>query len=391
MKSVKQAGDIYNKHVMMRVDFNVPVVNGEVQDDTRIRTALPTLVYLIESGAKTILTTHLGRPGGKVVDELKLDPVAKRASEILEKEIKKVDGLVGEEVESVVNEMKPGDVIMLENTRFSRDEKNNQGTLANDLSKLADIFVQESFAVAHRASASNVGVPQYLPSFAGLLLEKEMKELTEVLEKPAHPFVVLLGGAKIETKIPVLQNLIKHADKVLVGGALVNTFLQAKGFEICDSLVDPDYGEQALEYMEQENVITPVDWIVGVKDGSTSRVATINDPLKEICKPSEAIYDIGPETIKKYKDEIGNAKLIVWNGAMGLFEQAPYEKGTNEIADAISKASKDGAHTVIGGGETILSVGNLGLLDSISHVSTGGGAMLEVLAGNELPGVKVLG
>ncbi len=390
MKSIKEAGDLNGKRVLVRVDFNVPIKDGVVEDNTRLRTALPTIQYLIEQGAKVMLITHLGRPKGQVVEELRVDLVAKELSSLLKKEVKKLDDYLGKEVKDVIEAMESGDVVLLENIRFSPEEKDNTGTLGKDLSTLADMFVLDGFGVAHRADASVVGVAAFIPAYAGLLLDKEISALSDVLNNPERPFVVLLGGKKIGTKISVLENLIKHADTILMGGALINTYLQAKGYDVCESIVDPKYADKALEYMEAPNVVTPVDWIVGQMDGSSHRVAGKDDEKRELCKPGEAIFDIGPATIDMYKNIIKDAKLIVWNGAMGYFEQPIYAKGTKEMTETVAAASKQGTYTVIGGGETLQMVESFGLTDDINHVSTGGGAMLELLAGNKLPGIAAL-
>lgn len=390
MKSIRQVTDLENKRVLVRVDFNVPVLNGIIVDDSRIRAVCPTIDFLIKHGAKVILVTHFGRPDGEVMEDFRVDPIAIKASEIFGVKVKKINEVVGEEATFVVNAMQKGEIIMLENIRFLSDEKNNTGTLAHDLANLADIFVLDGFGISHRASASVVGINKYIPSYAGLLLENEITELEKVLKNPDHPFVAVIGGAKIETKIPVLKKLLEVADKILIGGALMNTYLKADGYEVCDSLVDDNCGDEALEYMKHEKIMLPIDWVVGSKDGTKTRITTKDDEKNIICNHGEAIFDIGPKTREEFRKEIIKAKLVIWNGAMGFFEQPPYNEGTDYIANTIVEAGSEGAYTLVGGGETVQVIEMLGLIDKIGYVSTGGGAMLEYLSGKELPGITAL-
>ena len=389
MTSIRDVKELVGKRVLVRVDYNVPIKDGVVEDDFRIKAVLPTVQYLREQGAKTIIMTHLGRPKGQVDESLRTTPIAAALSLLIGTPVDTVDELVGDAVEHAIAQMDNGGVLLLENTRFSPEEKDNTGTLGKELASLADLFVLECFAVAHRADASVVGVAEHLPTYAGILFEKETTILSGLLEHPRRPFVVLLGGKKIGTKIGVLENLTKHADTILVGGALINTYLHAKGYSIGDSIIDEKYAEQAIAYMEVGNVVTPIDWVVGQFDGKKTRVVK-DDGSLEICEPGEAIFDVGPATVKKYKEALAGAGAIVWNGAMGMFEQKPYHKGTNELAKAVAEESHVGAYTIIGGGETLLASGKLGILDDMNHVSTGGGAMLEFLAGETLPGITAL-
>lgn len=386
--SIKKLSNLKNKRVLVRVDFNVAIEKGKVLEEARLRASVPTIELLTKKGAKVILISHLGRPEGKVVSELRHDPVAKALSKILKKEVKKVDF---DEMKEQISKMKPGQVVLLENIRFLKDEAKNTGTLAEDLAAFGDMFVLDGFAVAHRASASVVGIAKYLPSYAGLLLEKEIKGLDNVLLKPKKPFVAIIGGAKIETKIPVLKNLLKKADMILIGGGLLNTYLAGKKYGIADSLVDAEFIEQALLYCAKKNVIRPVDVVVGDKKGTEYRIAKIEKKPHEICKKGEMILDIGPESVQLFAEHIRKAKTLVWNGAMGYFEQEPYHIGTMAIATLVAERSKLSAvFGVIGGGETLQAMEILGMTKQVDLVSTGGGAMLEYLAGDTLPGIAAL-
>ncbi|MFA4831126.1 MAG: phosphoglycerate kinase [Patescibacteria group bacterium] len=389
IKSIKHARDLAGKRVLVRVDFNVPVKGKKVLDDSRLHASLPTIKYLMEKKAKAILLTHLGRPDGKAVKEFGVKPIADRLSEILNKKVIKLRSCEVAKVREDVLKMKNGDVVMLENVRFSSDEKKDTGTLSKDLASLADIFVLDGFGVAHRASASVTGVAKYLPSYAGLLLEKEIEGLSKVTENPKKPFVVVLGGVKIETKIPILQNLLKKADHILIGGGLVNTYLAAKGYKVGGSLIDKDYFKDAIRYCGNKKVIKPVDLVIGDKEGKKFNVRQI-DLGFGLRDSGYGIYDIGPETIRLYAKYIKQAKTIVWNGAMGYFEQKPYDAGTLAIARLVASRSKGKAFGVIGGGETLQAMDLVGMKEDVDLVSTGGGAMLEYLAGKELPGIAAL-
>lgn len=405
LKSLKQLRNLANKRVLVRVDYNVPIKNKEIgfresarlANDTRLVESLPTLQYLIKQKAKLVIVTHVGRPEGQVVPELKVDPIVKRLSELLKKPVKKLEtGNWKLEQKKVLNlrkaihNLKPGQIVMLENIRFSPDENKNTGTLAKDLASLADVFVLDGFAVAHRDAASVSGVSQFLPSYAGLLLEKEIIGLDKVMCNPQSPFVVVLGGAKMETKVPVMKNLLPKADYLLIGGGIVNTYLRALGYEVGKSLVDTEYTQQAFEYGKKKKVIKPIDVIVGTLDGKRYHVVEISKKPRKLCAADEAILDIGPATIKLYADYIKQAKTLVWNGAMGFFEQKPYSVGTLSIARLVASRSKGEAYGVIGGGETLQSMEMVGMSEYVDLVSTGGGAMLEYLSGKELPGIAAL-
>lgn len=388
MKSLRSLSNLKNKRVLVRVDFNVAIEDGKVLEETRLRASIPTIDFLTRKGAKVILLSHLGRPEGKVVSSLKLDPVARALSKILKKEVKKVDF---DGMKDAISKMKPGQVVLLENVRFLKDEEKNTGTLAEDLAVFGDMFVLDGFAVAHRASATVVGIAKFLPSYAGLLLEKEIVGLDRVLLKPKSPFVAIIGGAKIETKIPVMKNILKRADSVLIGGGLLNTYLAGKGYGMGDSLVDAEYIEQALEYCAKKNVVRPIDVVVGNKFGDEYRIVSIKKTKHEICKKGEMVLDMGPESVQLFAEVIKTAKTLVWNGAIGYFEQEPYHIGTMAIATLVAERSKlKSVFGVIGGGETLQAMDKAGMTEAIDLVSTGGGAMLEYLAGDILPGVAAL-
>ena len=348
IKSIKNIKNLKGKRVLVRVDTNVPIKNGKVKDDTRIREIIPMLKFLIQKKAKVILVAHLGRPEGKIVNDLRLDPVAERLGEILKKNVIKLDDFIGSAVVKEIAEMKNGQVLMLENIRFSADESPStrslrgdsvepgqagiKGTLAKKLASLGDIFVQEGFSVCHRADASVVGVAKYVPSYAGLLLEKEIKSLNQILNKPKHPLLAIIGGAKLETKIPVLQNISRIADAILVGGGIVNTFLLSLGYEVGASLVDKNHLAIAKKLACKKNIFLPLDVVVGTRDGKDWRVVSIEKKPHRISEPDEAIFDLGPVTIEHFCVSLTTAKTIVWNGALGYFERPPYNEATNALA-----------------------------------------------------------
>jgi 3-phosphoglycerate kinase len=390
MISIRQAKNLKGKRILVRVDFNVPMKGQKVLDDSRLIFSLPTIKYLIEKKSKVILVSHLGRPEGTKMAKYSLKPVAKRLGKLLKIKILMFDDFRGSKVAEKINQMKGGQVAMLENIRFCPEEKNNKGTLGKDLADLADVFVLDGFAVAHRPDASVVGMNKYLPNYAGLLLEKEITALDKALKNPKHPFILILGGAKTETKIPVLNNLLPKADKILIGGAISNTYLYALGYEIGDSLYDKDMKKQILSLIKNKKIIIPVDLVVGNKNGKKCRVIKIKQPDRKICSKNEAVFDIGPETISIFADYIKSAKTLVWNGAMGYFEQKPYDKGTLSVARMVANKSKGSAFGIIGGGETIQAMEQIKMSGHVEHVSTGGGAMLEYLAGKKLPGIVAL-
>jgi len=397
MKLLSRQKNLKGKYVLVRVDYNVPLTKNRVIDDTRLVASVPTIDYLEEKGARVILVSHLGRPNGKEDPVLRMEPVRKRMAALLEKDVLKLEtgnwqlsNAKKLKLIAQIDDMKNGDVALMENIRFSPDEEKNTGTLSQELANLVDLFVLDGFGVAHRRAASVTGVANYIPAYAGLLLEEEIKGLDKVIKKPKAPFVVVLGGAKIETKIPVMKHLLPKADSMLLGGGLVNTYLKAKGYRIGDSLYDKNFTKQALTYGKKRNAILPVDVLVGTLDGKQHRVVDIKKTPHQICKKGEGIYDIGPKTIQLYAQYIKEAQTLVWNGAMGYFEQQPYHIGTMAIARLVASRSKGKAFGIIGGGETLQAMDIVGMRDDIDLVSTGGGAMLEYLAGETLPGIAAL-
>lgn len=383
--------DLEGKRVLVRVDYNVPLEKGVVVDDTRLRATLPTIEYLLKQNARIILLTHVGRPEGKKVRSLSTAPIAKALWQLLGVEVMHVPDIVGKKAINAVKTMPPGQIILLENVRFSPEEQKNTGTLAMDMAALGDLYVLDGFAVAHRASASVVGLAHHLPSYAGLLLEKEITGLSAVTQDPKSPFCAVLGGAKIETKIPVLEALIPKADIVLLGGGLVNTCLAAQGYGIGDSLVDKDFIQEAGKYAAAKNVLLPIDLVVGEPSGRQYRTIDIGDEPHALCASGEGIFDIGPKTVQLYATHIKKAQTLVWNGAMGYFEQEPYHVATYSIARLVASRSKGEAFGVIGGGETLQAMDATGMGEYVDLISTGGGAMLEFLAGKELPGIVAIG
>nr|WP_297198773.1 phosphoglycerate kinase [Thermanaeromonas sp.] len=381
--------DCAQKRVLVRVDFNVPIDNGEVADDTRIRAALPTIRYLMEQGAKVILVSHLGRPKGKVNEALRLNPVARRLSELLDKPVKKVDDCIGPEVEKAINNLKPGEVLLLENIRFYPEEEKNDPEFARKLASLADIYVNDAFGAAHRAHASTEGVARYLPSVAGFLMQKEIEIMGKALADPERPFVAILGGAKVSDKIGVIRNLLHKVDTLLLGGGMANTFLKAKGYSMGRSLVEDDKVPLASELMEEAQrrgvrLLLPVDLVVAQELSADSpyKVVTVG----EVPEGWMAV-DIGPETRQAFAEALKGARTVVWNGPMGVFEVEPFAAGTEAVARAVAEVN---GTTIVGGGDSVAAVEKVGVAGRITHVSTGGGASLEFLEGRELPGVAAL-
>jgi phosphoglycerate kinase len=379
--------DVQGKRVLVRVDFNVPLSEGTVADDTRIRAALPTIQYLLDHDAIVILMSHLGRPKGQVVDDFKMDPVAHRLSELLDRPVTKLDDCVGPEVEIVAKTAQPGDVILLENTRFQPGETKNEPELARQLAALADLYVNDAFGSAHRAHASTEGVAQYLPAVAGFLMEKELEFLGGALADPKRPFVAILGGAKVSDKIGVIENLLDRVDALLIGGGMANTFLKAEEYEVADSLVEDGSLDTARRLIERagNKLVLPVDVTVADRfdaDAFSQVVAVADVP------PGWRILDVGPRTLELFQERLVGAHTVVWNGPMGVFEFPKFAVGTEAVARML--ASLSDAVTIIGGGDSAAAVQRTGLADKMSHISTGGGASLEFLEGKILPGVAAL-
>ncbi len=384
-KSVKDL-DLQGKRVLVRVDFNVPLKDAEVTDDTRIERALPNIRHLLSGGAEPILISHLGRPKGERNPEFAMDPVAKRLEELLGEPVKKLDHAVGDEVQKELENWNGGGVVLLENSRFYPGETDNDAGLSDGLAALADLYVNDAFGAAHRAHATTVGVAERLPSAAGLLMEAELDYLDSVLEDPESPFVAILGGAKVSDKIGVIESLLGVADTLLIGGAMCFTFFKAKGYEVGGSLVEEDYVEEAERLMEKagDKLVLPVDVISAEKmeedaDTETVKVDEIPDGWMGL--------DVGPETVELFRGHLEEAKTVFWNGPMGVFEMDAFAKGTEGVARAVAESD---ATSVIGGGDSVAAVNKLGLEGEMSHISTGGGASLEYVEGKELPGVAVL-
>lgn len=382
--------EVTGKRVLVRVDFNVPLDGeGNVADDTRIRAALPTIQYLLEKQARVILVSHLGRPKGKVDERYRLDPVARRLSELLGRPVVKVDDCIGDEPRRAVQEMQPGDVILLENVRFHPGEEKNEEKFARQLAELADVYVNDAFGTAHRAHASTEGVAHFLPAAAGFLMEKEINMLGQALSNPGRPFVAILGGAKVSDKIDVIENLLGKVNTLLIGGGMANTFLAARGLALGKSLVETDKVALAGDLINRAQkagvkLLLPVDLVVARAARPDAEPKVV--PVDAVPEDWMAL-DIGPETVKNYVAEVRDAGTVIWNGPMGVFEMAPFAAGTFELARALAESK---ATTIVGGGDTAAAVEKAGVAGRMSHVSTGGGASLEFLEGKTLPGVAVL-
>ncbi|MBX6754127.1 MAG: phosphoglycerate kinase [Thermorudis peleae] len=380
---------VQGRRVLLRADFNVPLQDGHVADDTRIRATLPTIQWLRDQGARVIACSHLGRPKGKVDERLRLAPVAERLSQLLGVPVRYAHDIVGPEAHALARELGDGDVGLLENLRFDPREEQNDPEFAAELAALADCYVNDAFGAAHRAHASVVGVAQRLPSAAGFLLEREVTALSRVLEANDHPFVVVLGGAKISDKIGVIKQLLQRADAILLGGGMANTFLKAAGYQVGRSLVEDDHLDTASSLREQAaargvQLLLPRDVVVAPSlDDSAHRAVVSVDAV-----PADAaIFDIGPETVAAFAAVIQPAALVVWNGPLGVYENPAFREGTRGVAQAIAACQ---GYTVVGGGDSAAALQELGLADSVDHLSTGGGATLEFLEGKQLPGIQVL-
>lgn len=388
-KSVKDV-DVKGKRVFCRVDFNVPMQDGKITDDTRIRAALPTIKYLTDQGAKVILASHLGRPKGKVVEEMRLTPVAGRLSELLGKEVKKADEAYGDSVKALIGTMNEGEVLLLENVRFYPGEEKNDPELAKAFAELADLFVNDAFGAAHRAHASTEGIAHDIPAVAGFLMEKELEVLGKALSNPERPFTAIIGGAKVKDKIGVIDNLLEKVDNLIIGGGLAYTFIKAQGHEIGKSLLEEDKMDLANSFIAKAkekgvSFYMPVDTVIADEFSADANSKVVG--IEEIPADWQAL-DIGPKTAEIYRDVIQKSKLVIWNGPMGVFEMDKFAGGTKAVAEALAEA-KD-TYSVIGGGDSAAAVEKFNLADKMSHISTGGGASLEFMEGKALPGVVAL-
>lgn len=381
--------DVKGKRVFVRVDFNVPMENGAITDETRIRAAIPTIKYLVEQGAKVILASHLGRPKGAVNEDMRLTAVGVRLAELIGKPVTKLDESIGEAVEAAVAKMQDGDIVLLENVRFHAGEEKNDPTLAEQFARVADVYVNDAFGAAHRAHSSTEGIAKHVPAVAGFLMEKELDVLGKALSEPERPFTAIIGGAKVKDKIGVIESLLEKVDNLIIGGGLSYTFLKAQGYDVGQSLLEEDKIELAKGFIQKAKdkgvqLHMPIDAVVAnefSKDAETQVVDV--DAI-----PSDWMgLDIGPKTAAKYAEVIKNSKLIIWNGPMGVFEMDKFANGTKTVADAMAATA---GYTVIGGGDSAAAVEKFNVADKMDHISTGGGASLELMEGKELPGILAL-
>jgi len=384
--------DPQGKRVLVRVDFNVPIEDGKVKDDSRIRAALPTIRYLLDNGAAVILMSHLGRPKGKVVESARLRPVAQWLSALLKMPVPITGDPLGVGTHDAVARLKPGQVLMLENLRFHAQEEANDDDYAKTLASYGDVYVNDAFGTAHRAHASTVGVTKYLPAYAGLLMEREIEALSSLLESVEHPFAAIIGGAKVSGKLGVLNHLMDRVDSFLVGGGMANTFLVAQGYSVGKSLLERDLVDDARKILanaEKSKVdfLLPTDVVVAkeVTRGAEHKIVSVNK-----IPNSWSAVDIGPETTETFRQALQPARTIFWNGPLGVFEVPTFGDGTRAIARELARLADDGATVVIGGGDSVAAIEELGLTSKMTHISTGGGASLEFLEGRELPGIAVL-
>lgn len=388
-KTIKDV-DVAGKRVLVRVDFNVPLHEGSVTDDTRVRAALPTIRFLVDHGARVILASHLGRPKGEPDPQYSLRPVRRTLQRLMGRNVAFVDTTVGEEAVEAVGRMVDGEILMLENVRFNAGEKANDPQFAKQLASLADVYVNDAFGAAHRAHASTAGVADYLPAYSGLLLAREVETLTGMLAQPERPFVAILGGSKVSDKFGVIERLIDSVDTLLIGGGMAFTFLVAKGIEVGNSLVESDWVEPAktmLSKAAEKNVelVLPTDFVIASEIAEDADTRVVG---REEIPAGMMGLDIGPSTCELFKGEISSAKTIFWNGPMGVFEMAPFENGTKEVAIAVGRNSR--AASIIGGGDSVAALKKFGLEDRVTFVSTGGGASMKLLEGVPLPGVEAL-
>ena len=382
--------DLKNKKVLVRVDFNVPLKDGVVTDSTRIKAALPTLNYILEQeGASLVLMSHLGRPKGERKAEFSLSPVVKELSSLIGKPVKMADDCIGDEVLKQVNELKAGEILVLENVRYYNEETKNNPEFAEKLAKNGDVYINDAFGTAHRAHASTEGVTHYLPSAAGFLIEKEVEFFEPVLKSPEQPFVAIIGGAKVSSKIAVLESLLKTCDSMVIGGGMAYTFLKAKGNTIGNSLFEEEFLDTAKNFLvaaekKGVDIVFPIDHIVATEFSENAKAEYVDSADVPDGKLG---MDIGAKTIEKIREKLLKAKTIVWNGPMGVFEFPEFQKGTLTVAEIVAESS---GKTVVGGGDSVAAVNKFGFSDKISHVSTGGGASLEFLEGKALPGIVAL-
>lgn len=384
--------DVSGKRVFLRADLNVPIDDGRITDDTRIRASLPTIVHLLERGASVILASHLGRPKGKVNDALRLKPVADRLAQLLGRPVRMTGDALGAGVQVAVDKLRPGDLLLLENLRFHAEEEANDPEFAQSLASFADLYVNDAFGAAHRAHASTEGITHHLPAVAGLLMEAEVDALSRLLERPPKPFHAVIGGAKVSGKLEVLEALLSRCQAILVGGGMANTFLAARGFELGGSLVEEDQTASAERILAEARrkrvrIMLPTDAVVAPQIHHRAKGRIV--PIGEVPR-DQMVVDIGPETVAAYTEHLAKAKTIFWNGPMGVFEVKQFAEGTNAVARLLAERADHGASVVVGGGDSVAAVEGLGLASRMTHVSTGGGASLEFLEGKTLPGVAAL-